>query len=71
MSSRVGPGMRMIGETPEPVVAVTMSCMSESSILPYICQHIFPSGKERGRTMFAIDHNGLYGAVSYYLGKMI
>jgi hypothetical protein len=63
-SSRVGPGMRMTRETPEPVVAVTMSCMPESSILPYISQHVFPRGKERGHIMFAIDHNSLYGAVS-------
>jgi hypothetical protein len=64
MSSRVGPGMRMTGDTPEPVVAVTISCMSESSILPYICQHVFLRDKGGGHTMFAIDHHGLYGAVS-------
>lgn len=34
MIGPLGPGIRIMGDTPDPAIAVTMSCISESSMLP-------------------------------------
>lgn len=59
MSVPLGPGMRIIGDTPEPAIVATMSCMSESPMFPDTRQLKSSIYIGSSQTMFAVDYDKL------------